>query len=166
MGLARHFASMVRHNADSMARLVPPDEYEHYEEHGSNLWSRLAGGITVWATHWSFMVVNGVLWVVWLGANSRELLKELPSMNGLTMWVGIQAIIMTTFVLVAQKRAEDKERVRRDLQFQWASATLERINQISERLSRQEAAVETAVWSKHEPAKVESAGSPGRACAR
>jgi uncharacterized membrane protein len=52
----------------------------------------------------------------------------------LNLWVGLQAIVMTIFVLASQKRSEEKEQRRRDLQFQWASATMERINQIHERL--------------------------------
>jgi hypothetical protein len=88
-----------------------------------------------WAAHWSFIALNVLLWAVWLGLNRGPLAKELPTITGLTMWLSVQAIVMTTLVLVAQKRADEKERRRRDLEFQWASATVDRINQINDRLS-------------------------------
>ncbi len=153
MGLVRHLASTVRGYTDSMARLVPPEEYDHNAQMHPTKWQRFAGGAASWAAHWSFTLINLALWAVWLGVNGRQLVQDLPTMNGLTMWVGLQAIVMTIFVLVSQKRSEEKEQRRRDLQFQWASATMERINQINERLNTLQPGEDRPAAPSHEPAK-------------
>jgi CRP-like cAMP-binding protein len=134
MGLVRHLANTVRHNTDSMARLVPPEEYDHGAETHPTEWQKFAGAAAHWAAHWSFAALNLGLWILWLAADRHQLMQDLHTMNGLNLWVGLQAIVMTIFVLASQKRSEEKEQRRRDLQFQWASATMERINQIHERL--------------------------------
>jgi CRP-like cAMP-binding protein len=134
MELARHLAARVRHHTDSLAGLVLPEDYEQAEERKRNLWQMLADGGAQWSAHWTFTVVNVVVWLIWLGFNGSQLIKDLPTINGLTMWVSLQAIIMTTFVLVAQKRADERENHRKELQFQWAQATMERLNQVAAHL--------------------------------
>jgi CRP-like cAMP-binding protein len=139
MGLARHLAEQVRHYTNSLAGLVSPQVYEQEELRQRTVWQWLADTAAAWTAHWSFLTANVALWVIWLTANGPQLVHDLPTINGLTMWASLQAIIMTTFVLVAQRRADEKERRRKELQFQWASATMERMNQVSQRLDALEA---------------------------
>lgn len=144
MALVRFLADRVRYHTDALARLIRPDDYEHLEDQHHSLWHKMADGASAWSAHWSFIVLNLLLWVVWLAANGKQLVKDLPTINGLTMWVSLQAIIMTTFVLVAQERANAKEKRRKELQFQWAAATMERINQVSARLANVETTIAAA----------------------
>jgi len=139
LGLARHLAEQVRHYTDSLAGLVSPQVYEQEELRQRTVWQWLADTAAAWTTHWSFLAANFAVWFFWLSANSHQLAHDLPTVNGLSMFASLQAIIMTTFVLVAQKRADEKERRRKELQFQWASATMERMNQVSQRLDAIEA---------------------------
>lgn len=134
MGLIRHLAARVRYHTDSLAGLVRPEDFVTAEERNRNLWQVVADTGATWSAHWVFTVLNVVLWVIWLGFNGNQLIKDLPTINGLTMCVSLQAIIMTIFVLVAQKRADEKENHRKELQFQWAQATMERLNYVSARL--------------------------------
>ena len=138
VALVRHLAARVRHYTDDRRALVSPKEYEAETARQETAWHRLAGTAEGWTAHWSFTAVNLVIWTAWLASNGRQLMKELPTITGLTMWLSVQAIVMTTLVLVAQKRADEKEKRRRDLEFQWASATMDRINQVNDRLGHLE----------------------------
>ena len=138
VALVRHLAARVRRYTDAREGLVTPKEHEAESEKQEPAWHRLAGAAEQWTAHWSFTAFNLCLWTVWLSSNGRQLLKELPTITGLTMWLSVQAIVMTTLVLVAQKRADEKEKRRRDLEFQWASATMDRINQVNDRLAHLE----------------------------
>ncbi len=138
VALVQHLAARVRRYTDARWSLVSPKDYEAETEKQETAWHRLAGTAERWTAHWSFTAFNVVLWLVWLGSNGRQLIKELPTITGLTMWLSVQAIVMTTLVLVAQKRADEKEKRRRDLEFQWASATMDRINQVNDRLGQLE----------------------------
>ena len=109
-GLVRHLANTVRHNTDSLARLVPPEEYDHGAEAHPTRWQRFAGTAALWAAHWSFAALNLGLWMLWLAADRLQLMKDLPTMNGLNLWVGLTSHYHDNFfVLASQKRSEEKE---------------------------------------------------------
>ncbi len=137
MSLVQHLATRVRHYTDTMARIKAPTAGDKPDEKLTP-WEWLANMATDWSVHWAFTLLNIAVWVVWFSINFGAMWKDVPTMNGLSLFISVQAIIMTTLVLVAEKKLEQREKRRIDLEHQWSSASIESLNQLHERLARLE----------------------------
>ncbi len=135
MSLVRHLAQRVRHYTDSLARNQPPTA-QNAPDDKPTWWERLAETATAVSVHWLFTVVNLAVWAAWFFCNFCQMWKDMPTVSGLSMFVGLQAILMTTLILAAEKRSEKRSQRREEDQLQWVFHSNESINQLSGRIAR------------------------------
>jgi uncharacterized membrane protein len=84
-----------------------------YEEHrAQNLQSRIADAITAFAGSMAFVYVHIVWFVLWVSIP----LEKYP-FGLLTMIVSLEAIFLSTFVMISQNRADARRQVFADQQY-------------------------------------------------
>ncbi len=80
-----------------------------------NLQSRIADVITQFAGSMPFVYVHVVWFTVWVGLNlgwlGRDLVFDPFPFGLLTMVVSLEAIFLSTFVMISQNRADEKREV-------------------------------------------------------
>ena len=86
---------------------------EHARERAENVQNRIADKITAFAGSMAFVYVHVVWFAAWIGFR----LEHYPY-GLLTMIVSLEAIFLSTFVLISQNRADAKHQVVADLQWQ------------------------------------------------
>jgi low affinity Fe/Cu permease len=107
-----------------------PALLQHAEERAHSAQNRLADAITRFAGSMQFVYIH-VLWsAVWIGFR-----VEHYSFGLLTMIVSLEAIFLSTFVMISQNRADEKRQVLAD--HQWQIVQEEQQNEELFRLSRQ-----------------------------
>jgi uncharacterized membrane protein len=85
-----------------------------------------------------------LLWALWLGTVGALHLVAGRSeaaafgVNALTLWVSLQTILMTTFILVSQKRTQEISGLQEDQHYLAAITTRETAHLLLERLDRLE----------------------------
>ena len=84
----------------------------HAQDRASNAQNRIADAITTFAGSMAFVYIHVVLFAVWMLALER---KPWPT---LTLVVSLEAIFLSTFVMISQNRADAKRQVLADQQ--WA----------------------------------------------
>ncbi len=95
----------------------------HAEERRGSLQNRIADVITGFAGSMAFLYVHIVWFVIWIGGN--ELLSKGwdPFPFGLlTMIVSLEAIFLSTFVMISQNRADAKRQILADHQWDLVQA--------------------------------------------
>lgn len=145
MALVRQLATRVRFHADFAASLLSPDSIEAATTpNGSSrgqidrAWQWFTEKSLAISTTVTCFLAHLAIWSYWILQDWDTFKKRFWDIDGLTMLVSLEAIVLSIFILIAQKRAEEKEKSRRDLEFQWASATIERINEVNARLANLE----------------------------
>jgi uncharacterized membrane protein len=101
--------------ADSLRRRIPihPALLKHREERSKDLQLRIADRITSVAGSMKFVYIH-ILWFgVWIGFRVEKYPFGL-----LTMIVSLEAIFLSTFVMISQNRADEKRQVLADHQWQ------------------------------------------------
>ena len=94
-----------------------PALLEHEQARSENLQNRIADGITTFAGSMMFVYIHVLWFVIWITVN------ELPSkfdkfpFGLLTMIVSLEAIFLSTFVMISQNRADAKRQVLADHQW-------------------------------------------------
>jgi uncharacterized membrane protein len=121
--------------APHRARRFPPEPNpalaRHAEERARSLQNRIADRITAFAGSMTFVYVH----IVWFGCWIAFGVEDYP-FGLLTMIVSLEAIFLSTFVLISQNRADAKRQVIADQQWQTVQAE-ERQNEELLALSRQ-----------------------------
>jgi uncharacterized membrane protein len=84
----------------------------HAEQRAQNLQTRIADGITKFAGSMPFVYVHIVWFVLWIGFR----IEKFP-FGLLTMIVSLEAIFLSTFVMISQNRADEKRQVLADQQW-------------------------------------------------
>ena len=84
---------------------------KHAEERAQNLQNRIADAITGFAGSMMFVYLHIVLFAVWM------LLLEKKPWPTLTLIVSLEAIFLSTFVMISQNRADAKREVLADHQW-------------------------------------------------
>jgi uncharacterized membrane protein len=84
----------------------------HMYERAQNVQNRIADAITTFAGSMVFVYIHIALFVVWM------LLLEATPWPTLTLAVSLEAIFLSTFVMISQNRADAKRQVLADQQ--WA----------------------------------------------
>ena len=150
VAVVRHLAQRLRYHTGRMAGVLSPDDFERLVESEKpasatrwQKWRACSKRLWHWATDWSLkgsvtltcFVLHLILWACWLLPNLEEVLKRIKDIDGLTLVVSLEAIVLSIFVLISQRRAEDAEKTRKELQFQWASVTVDEVRKLSDRLN-------------------------------
>src|SRR5579864_2832224 len=86
---------------------------EHARERAENVQNRIADKITAFAGSMAFVYVHVVWFAAWIGFR----LEHYPY-GLLTMIVSLEAIFLSTFVMISQNRADAKRQVIADQQWQ------------------------------------------------
>ena len=105
---------------------VPTTEVRHpgllryAEERAASVQNRIADAITNFAGSMGFVYIHVLWFLVWLRA---EPFKDVFPYGLLTMIVSLEAIFLSTFVMISQNRAEEKRHALAD--HQWEMVQLE-----------------------------------------
>ena len=105
LNTVRH--ELLRRNPASPALL----KYE--EQRAQNVQSRIADGITAFAGSMAFVYVHIIWFALWISIP----LEKYP-FGLLTMIVSLEAIFLSTFVMISQNRADARRQVLSDQQYQ------------------------------------------------
>lgn len=92
---------------------VNPALIKHKQERARDAQNRIADGITRFAGSMTFVYVHIIWFAVWIGSR-----VERYPFGLLTMIVSLEAIFLSTFVLISQNRADAKRQVVADQQWQ------------------------------------------------
>src|SRR5438874_11030385 len=84
---------------------VHPALLEHAEERGRSVQNRIADAITTFAGSMWFAYIHIVWFAVWIGFR----IEKYP-FGLLTMIVSLEAIFLSTFVMISQNRQDDARR--------------------------------------------------------
>jgi uncharacterized membrane protein len=102
-----------------------PSLLRHAEERARSLQNRVADAITTFAGSMWFVYLHVVWFLLWL---RYEPFKDVFPYGLLTMIVSLEAIFLSTFVMISQNRADEKRQVLADHQWEMIQAE-ERQNQ-------------------------------------
>jgi uncharacterized membrane protein len=104
------------HHDDLLSRLtsdVNPALVAHAEERAKNVQNRIADAITAFSGSMWFVYIHIVWFACWIGFGVERYPYGL-----LTMIVSLEAIFLSTFVMISQNRADAKRQVIADQQWQ------------------------------------------------
>lgn len=96
-----------------------PSLIRHAEERAASLQNRLADAITLFAGSMGFVYIHIVWFLVWL---KLEPFKDVFPYGLLTMIVSLEAIFLSTFVMISQNRSDVKRQVLADHQWEMIQA--------------------------------------------
>jgi uncharacterized membrane protein len=103
-------------------RLSHPALVRHAEERDASLQNRTADAITHFAGSMPFVYVHVVWFALWIAANEgafgRNLVFDPFPFGLLTMIVSLEAIFLSTFVMLSQNRADAKREALADHQWE------------------------------------------------
>jgi uncharacterized membrane protein len=94
-----------------------PALQRHAELRRQNLQSRIADTITQFAGSMVFVYVHVLWFALWIG-----LRVEKYPFGLLTMIVSLEAIFLSTFVMISQNRADEKRKILADQEWQFVQA--------------------------------------------
>ena len=92
---------------------VHPALQKHAEERRGSLQNRVADAITRFAGSMPFIYLHIVWFALWIGLRVEKFPFGL-----LTMMVSLEAIFLSTFVMISQNRADEKRQALADNQWQ------------------------------------------------
>src|SRR4051794_7351433 len=100
-GRARRLLSPMK-----LPQPVNPALIKHAEERGKSIQNRIADKITVFAGSMTFVYLHVIWFGCWIGFGVEKYPFGL-----LTMIVSLEAIFLSTFVMISQNRADAKRQV-------------------------------------------------------
>ena len=106
---------------------VSPALLRHLQERSKRRENRVADQITRFAGSMKFVYIHAIWFSLWIGLGVEDYPFGL-----LTMIVSLEAIFLSTFVMISQNRADEKRQVIADQQWQ----TVQEEEQQNERLLR------------------------------
>ena len=113
--------SHMTRKADELLRTrVSRNANEEVAEHTSGF-QRVADWISEFSGSMAFLIINATWFTVWIALNTLPLgiVAFDPYPFGLlTMIVSLEAIFLSCFVLISQKRQSEKDRVRSDIEYE------------------------------------------------
>jgi uncharacterized membrane protein len=130
---------------------ISPALVHHAEERASEIQNRIADRITTFAGSMAFVYIHVVWFGCWIGFGVEDYPFGL-----LTMVVSLEAIFLSTFVMISQNRADAKRQVIADQQWRTVQEEDQQNKELLD-LSRQILALTKEVRSLTEP----TAGSRG-----
>jgi uncharacterized membrane protein len=152
----RDSAAALRRNREGGRHHRPPRNVallQHANERAKSLQNRIADAITGFAGSMSFVYIHVALFAAWM------LLLERRPWPTLTLAVSLEAIFLSTFVMISQNRSDERRQVLADHQWQFVQ-TEEQQNEELLRLSNQILELTKAVHAFTEQAGASSTPSP------
>ena len=124
------FLNTVRHE---LLRRNPasPALLKYEEQRAANIQSRIADAITAFAGSMAFVYVHIVWFAFWVSIP----LEKYP-FGLLTMIVSLEAIFLSTFVMISQNRADARRQVFADQQYQMIQEEKQQNEQLIEQSKR------------------------------
>jgi uncharacterized membrane protein len=116
----------------SVGPVEHPALQQHLTQRASSLQNRIADTITRFAGSMAFVYVSIVWFGLWIGLHVEDYPYGL-----LTMIVSLEAIFLSTFVMISQNRADEKRQVLADNQWkivQYEEAQNEQLIQLSKQI--------------------------------
>ena len=110
-----------------------PSLARHAEERAASLQNRAADAITAFAGSMWFVYIHVVWFILWL---RYEPFKDVFPYGLLTMIVSLEAIFLSTFVMISQNRADEKRQVIADHQWEMIQAEEKQNEQLLEMSNR------------------------------
>jgi CRP/FNR family transcriptional regulator, cyclic AMP receptor protein len=110
----------LKHTDDILRTRVSRNPNDEIDEHIS-LGQRIADIIAEFSGSIPFLLLNLVIFVIWLVANTvgpKNIQFDPYPFQFLTMAVSLEAIFLSIFVLVSQNRQASKDRIKADLDYQ------------------------------------------------
>src|SRR5438552_8265371 len=104
-------------NLESMPHATHPSLLRHSEERAANIQSRIADGITWFAGSMWFVYLHIVLFGYWLLTSGHPFVDDPFPFGLLTMVVSLEAIFLSTFVMISQNRADVRRQLLADHQW-------------------------------------------------
>ena len=141
---------------------INPALLEHAEQRSKSLENRIADQITRFAGSMQFVYIHIIWFAAWIG-----LRVEHYPFGLLTMIVSLEAIFLSTFVMISQNRADEKRQVLADHQWQTVQQEEqqnEELLQISNRILELTKAINamTAAQASAGSTQPEGPGAPHR----
>src|SRR3954464_2173441 len=133
-----------------------PALVEHAEERAASVQNRIADQITTFAGSMRFVYLHIVWFGLWIGLGAEKYPYGL-----LTMIVSLEAIFLSTFVMISQNRADAKRQVIADHQWTTVQEEERQARELGD-LSRQTLALIKEMHSRGGAAGRADAGSAGR----
>ena len=121
-----------------------PDLVRYAEERGRSVQNRLADAITALAGSMVFVYVHVALFGYWIAFAGRPFADDPFPFGLLTMIVSLEAIFLSTFVMISQNRADAKRQVIADHQWELTQVEWKENNELLN-LSRQVVALTAQV---------------------
>jgi uncharacterized membrane protein len=149
LAVIRFLGGRVRHQTDVFAGIRNTNDLLDAQRAGRTFWERCSDLFSDWSARWTFTAANLILWAFWLGSVGLlhwvygRTLAAAFWVNALTLWVSLQTIVMTTFILVSQKRAKELSSLQEDQHYLAAITTRETTQLMLERLDRLERRLES-----------------------
>jgi uncharacterized membrane protein len=110
--VAEHLRRAIQHELVRRSPLSPA-LLAHEQKRAANVQSRIADAVTAFAGSMVFVYVHIVWFAIWVGLP----LEKYP-FGLLTMIVSLEAIFLSTFVMISQNRADARRQVFADQQYQ------------------------------------------------
>src|SRR5262249_24631340 len=104
----------------TLQRTAHPVLLAQAEERAQNIQNRIADRITTFAGSMPFVYIHLIWFTVWIAAR----VEDFP-FGFLTMLVSLEAIFLSTFVMISQNRADAKRQALAD--HQWEIVQLEKV---------------------------------------
>jgi uncharacterized membrane protein len=134
-----------------------PALLKHSQQRAQSVQNRVADKITAFAGSMTFVYIHVLWFAVWIGLG----IEKYP-FGLLTMIVSLEAIFLSTFVMISQNRADTKRQVIADQQWKTVQ-TEDHQNQELLDLSRQTLTLTQQVHSRLAADERPQSGSPGTA---
>jgi uncharacterized membrane protein len=96
-----------------MSEITHPALQEHAEKRAASLQNRVADWITAFAGSMPFIYIHIIWFAIWIGFRVEKFPFGL-----LTMIVSLEAIILSTFILISQNRSDAARQVFADHQWE------------------------------------------------
>jgi len=99
-------------------RVTHPDLLAYAQMRAKSLQNRVADGITRFAGSMAFVYIHVALFGYWLITAGRPFVDDPFPFGLLTMIVSLEAIFLSTFVMISQNRADDRRQIIADHQWE------------------------------------------------
>ena len=95
-----------------------PDLLKYAELRAAKLQSRIADGVTAFAGSMGFVYIHIAVFGYWLITSGHPFVDDPFPFGLLTMVVSLEAIFLSTFVMISQNRADDRRQIIADHQWE------------------------------------------------
>jgi len=149
--MTRHVVTIWKHGLTPvLPQPINPALLRHAQQRAANVQNRIADTITRFAGSMAFVYIHVIWFTVWIASG-----VEAYPYGLLTMIVSLEAIFLSTFVMISQNRADAKRQVIADEQWRTVKEEDQQNRELLE-LSNQILELTKAVHAKIGPAPGES----------